>query len=818
MKLQDTTLFCATFLIMITTFFPTVHAQEDLGYQMPAKAIADLIDAPPTPDVRLSPNNKWMLILYQPGLPSIEEVAQAELRLAGLRINPETNGPSRSGTFNDLKITEVGTGEMRSVAGLPEPAHIENVLWSPDGEKVAFTHTRRDGIELWILDVATATARKLTDDPINDAMGRTPFVWFAGGQKLMYKAIVAGRGAPPQPSRVPAGPVIQSNDGEVAAVRTYQDLLRNKYDEDLFEYYTTAQLKVFDLKSNTSHPFGKPAMISGFSVSPDSRFVMISQIEKPFSYIVPYGRFPFTQTIYDAGGRMVRELARVPAAENIPKGFGATRLGGRSFGWRADHPAAVYWVEALDGGDPRSDVRFRERMFYVEAPFEGPPKRGIDLELRYGGVMWGTDGLAMVSEWWWPNRRQVTSRWKPADPEAGKTTLFDRSWEDRYDAPGVFERTLNAFGRSVLLTADDGQTLFLRGEGASPEGNRPFVDRFDLKTGKRTRLWRSEAPYYEVPISILSVEAGTVLTRRESNYEPPNYFIRHLKTGELRQITDFPNPFEALKSVKKEFIKYKRKDGVELTGTLYTPPGYDKEKDGPLPVLMWAYPREFKSKAAASQVSDSPYAFIRVGWWSPILWTMEGYAVFDDFGMPIVGEGDQEPNETFIEQLTAGAEAAVQTLVERGVADPERIAVGGHSYGAFMTANLMAHTDLFAAGIARSGAYNRTLTPFGFQSEERTFWEAPETYFKMSPFMHADKIKEPLLLIHGEADNNSGTFPMQSERFYAALKGHGGTVRLVMLPHESHGYRARESVMHVAWETGRWLDKYVKNKPPKKKP
>jgi dipeptidyl aminopeptidase/acylaminoacyl peptidase len=306
-----------------------------------------------------------------------------------------------------------------------------------------------------------------------------------------------------------------------------------------------------------------------------------------------------------------------------------------------------------------------------------------------------------------------------------------------------------------------------------------------------------------------------VLTRRESVQEPPNYFYHNLEKNRTVQLTGFPHPTPQLKGITKELIRYNRDDGLKLTARLYLPDGYTTA-DGPLPMVMWAYPREYKSADAAGQVTDSPYRFIRTSWSSPVVWLLRGYAVLDYPSMPIIGEGDEEPNDSFIEQLVAGAKAAIDEVVRRGVADPERIAIGGHSYGAFMTANLLAHSDLFRAGIARSGAYNRSLTPFGFQSEDRTFWEAPETYFAMSPFMHADKVDEPILLIHGEADNNSGTYPMQSERFYNALKGHGAICRLVMLPHESHGYRARESALHVLYETDRWLEKYVKNAGPRK--
>lgn len=785
-----------------------VFAQKPSGYQIPPQAIASLIDAAQTPGVSLSPDNRWMLLLDRPGLPSIEEVGQEELRLAGIRINPRTNGPSRTSYFSNLVICPVEDGAAtKTVQGLPESPKITNLSWSPDGATIAFLHTVPQGIELWAVDLASAKARRLTGPVVNAALPGS-FSWFSDSKTLIFKQVIPGRGQEPPRPAVPVGPVVQSNEGEAAPVRTYQDLLNDPYDEQLFEYYATAQLTLLQLATGKTTPIAT-GIFKGFSPSPDGNYVLVSQVKRPFSYIVPYSRFPESVTVYSRQGKPLRQIADLPAAENIPKGFNAVPEGPRSFTWRSDKPASLYWVEAQDGGDPNRQAAVRDQQFFLEAPFSSQPKEGISFHLRYGGVTWGDGRLAIAYESWWQTRQSVTRRWQPDDLAAAPTLLFDRSSEDRYSDPGQFETTLNKYGRSVLMTADGGKSLFLIGQGASPEGNRPFVDKFDIATKATTRLWRSEAPYYETPVSIVDEDKGLVLTRREANYEPPNYFLRNLNNGKLAQLTTFPNPFAALAGVKKELVKFKRADGLEMTGTLYLPAGYDKERDGRLPVLMWAYPREYKNADAAGQVSGSPYEFIRTGWSSPILWVTQGFAVFDNVAMPVVGA---EPNETFVEQLRANTEAAINTMVDMGIGDRQRIGVGGHSYGAFMTANLLAHTDLFAAGIARSGAYNRTLTPFGFQSEERTYWEAPETYYKMSPFNYADKIKEPLLLIHGEADNNSGTFPMQSERMYAALKGHGATVRLVMLPHESHGYQARESIMHTAWEMDQWLEKYVKNR------
>lgn len=798
---------------IFVTFFITMNFGygQSIKYQSPPDVINDLIDVDPTPGVSLSPDRKTMLMLQPASLPGIQEVSQKELRIGGLRINPQTNGGSRGRYYVKLTLKDLTTNETREVSGLPDHTHIENLSWSPKSNRVVFTRTSSKGLQLWMLDVEAGEANQLTEGNINDAISGIPYVWHPDGNRIVATFISEDRGDAPRLPDKPAGPVVQENESGAAPVRTYQDLLSSPHDEALFEYYTTGELALVDLGTGASHPLNIQGIISDLDLSPDGKYLLIERIQKPYSYIVPYYRFAHQVDLYDLDGQLVKNVAKLPAAEKIPKGFNAVAEGPRNFSWRADAPATLYWVEAQDGGDPNKEAEVRDQLFLWQAPFQGKPLPSITFSLRYRGITWGDGTSAIASESWWSTRQQKISHWAPDENSQAKTILFDRSYEDRYTDPGSFATTRNEVGRSVLLMNGDGH-LYLTGLGASEEGNRPFVDRYDPAAKTSERLWRSEAPFYEIPVTIIDQDNGTILTRRESKDAPPNFFFRNLKNGALTQITHFTNPYESLKNVKKELIHYQRADGIELTGTLYTPPGYDASRDGRLPVLMWAYPREYKSKDAASQVRNSPYEFLRIYYGSPIFWALRGYAVFDNFAMPIIGEGDTEPNQTFVPQLVQGAQAAINKIVELGVADPKRIGVGGHSYGAFMTANLLAHCDLFAAGIARSGAYNRTLTPFGFQSEQRTYWEAPDVYNTMSPFMHANKIREPLLMLHGEADNNSGTYPMQSERFYAALKGHGATVRLVMLPHESHGYRAKESILHMLWEMDQWLEKYVKNR------
>ncbi len=783
-------------------------------YKQPPKPVADLIDARPTPTVILSPTKEWMVIGERRPLPPIAELAQPELRLAGLRINPRTNGPSRESYFTNLTLLRMDGGLERAVEGLPAKSRIGSVRWSPDGKKVAFSLTIETGIELWLFDAEKPVARRVTSRLLNGASG-SPFQWASDSNTLITRLLVE-RGDPPQSPTVPFGPTVQESTGRKAPSRTYQDLLQNAQDEANFDYYTTSQPAIVTLGGEI-HPLGPAGIVARAEPSPDGRFVLLETVHRPYSYLVPMSRFPRRIEVFDRAGKIVRQVADLPLAEEIPIAMDAVRTGPRAVQWRDDSPATLAWFEAQDGGDPKREAAVRDRTFVLAAPFEGEAAGSWTTELRAEGLMWGSDQLALLTEWRWKDRKTRTWIINPSQPAAAATLLFDRSFEDRYSDPGspMFRDTSQ--GTSVLLTDVAGR-LFLVSEGASAEGDRPFLDRMDLKTRQAERLWRSEAPYYEYPTELLDVEKQILLTRRESVSEPPNYFVRRLSAaGDADLITRFPHPAPQMKDVYKEQIRYERGDGVKLTGTLYLPPG-KKPQDGPFPMLMWAYPQEFKSADAAGQVTDSPYRFVYTSPGSPLLWLVHGYAVFDDPSLPIVGEGDAEPNDTYVKQLVAGAQAAVDEVVRRGVADRNRIGVGGHSYGAFMTANLLAHCDLFRAGIARSGAYNRTLTPFGFQSEERTFWQSPECYITMSPFTHADKINEPILLIHGEADNNPGTFTIQSERFYHALKGQGATARLVLLPHESHGYQARESLLHMAWEMTQWLDTYVRDAKPLETP
>ncbi|MGK5038096.1 prolyl oligopeptidase family serine peptidase [Janthinobacterium sp. LB3P118] len=802
---------------------------QDGGYQMPPAPLQAIVDAPRAPTLSLSPKRNLAAVLPTPSLPSISEVAQPELKLAGLRINPRTYAASRFSFHTGLGLLDIDTQKEIKVSGLPASPRIADLAWSPDQRYLAFTHiafadpargVKESGVELWLLDVQTKAARKLANQSLSAVYGRG-FSWMPDSKTLLVQLKPAKLGAAPVASGIPAGPSIQDSvpGGGVKQLRTYPDLLKNEQDAQLFEHYITVQLALLDV-AGKQRLVGQPGQFSRVSASPDGKHLLTTSIVRPYSYIVPAHDFGHKIDVRDLNGKVVHAVAALPLEEGLPPGNDAVSAGVRSVSWRVDAPATLVWAEAQDGGDPAKAVEIRDIVYTQASPFTNKPAVLARLASRYAGVAWGRGDLALLSEAWYKTRAVKQWRIQPDQPSAVAGTpgdlVYAGSFEDRYNDPGQPVMRADAAGLPRLLIAADGSIL-LDGQGASKEGDRPFIDRLNLATKQKERLFQSAAPYYENVVAVLDEDGSRLLSTRESPTEQPNFFVRNLKqqgAAQLTALTHFPHPLPQLKDVQKELIRYKRADGVDLTATLMLPPNYDVRRDGPLPTLMWAYPQEFKTASAASQTKGSPYKFNAVSYWGPAAFLSMGYAVLDNPSFPIVGNGEQEPNDTYLPQLVADAEAAVDEVVRRGVSDRNRIAIGGHSYGAFMTGNLLAHTRLFRAGIARSGAYNRTLTPFGFQSEERSFWQAPAVYQAMSPFNYADKIKDALLMIHGEQDNNSGTFPIQSERMFQAVKGLGGTARLVMLPNESHAYRARESIMQMLYESNNWLEKYVKNAPP----
>lgn len=800
-----------TLIALLLLILIKAYSQENMSYQKPSKEILDLVDVPLAPRVLTDEKYETLVLRYRNSYKSIEELSQEELRLAGLRIDPKTNIGSRVTYYNNLKIKRISkiNGELIQVEGLPTAPKLTNFKWSPDQKKIAFTNTTASGVELWVLDIESARALKLSEPIINANLGDV-INWFNDSQSVLIKIVSSKKqNLVDAGIAVPTGPTVSVSDGKKAQNRTYQDLLKNKNDEHNFEQLALSELVKISLDGDKTK-WLESAMYSGITFSPDGNYVMVSEIQKPFSYLVPYYRFPSKVTIYSQDAKRVEVVNEVPLIEDLPKGFMAVREGRRSIKWRNDKPSSLVFVEALDEGDPENDVEYRDEVFQLEKPFNGEPKSLIKTKDRFYTIYWATNEIAIAADYWWNNRNTRNYLFNPSDASKKPKTIVNRNYQDRYNDPGSYVTKRNKYGKNVL--ALEGKNVFLLGDGYTKEGQFPFLDKFSLESEKKDRLYQSEYTDKLENIYDYVAEKNLLLVGIESKSEYPNFYFRELKKDNLIRITNFENPFKSIMDVEKEVITYKREDGLELSGTLYLPLGYNKEKKEKLPMILWAYPVEYKDKSSAGQNTQNPNSFTYPYYGSMIYWVTKGYVVLDDAAFPIVGEGEEEPNDSFRKQLVANAKAAIDAVDELGYIDRNRVACGGHSYGAFMVANLLSHSELFAAGIARSGAYNRTLTPFGFQSEERNYWEAPEVYNNMSPFMHADKMKTPLLLIHGEADNNSGTYPMQSERYFNALKGLGGPVRLVMLPKESHGYRAKESILHLLWEQDQWLEKYVKQK------
>ncbi len=787
------------------------YSQKNLNYQQPRKELLDLVNVDRAPSVLKDDKNDYMVFVYRPEYKSIDELSQKEMRLGGLRVNPYLNIGSRTTYYNKVKILRLKKGDKHpiEVKGLPENPKLSNFIYSPDQSKIAMINTSSDRLELWVLDIKKALAVKIDTPSLNATLGSV-INWFSDNKNLLIKIrpeksnIIID-----QEKSIPIGPTITENKGEKAQNRTYQDLLKNITDENNFEQLSRSKLIKVSLKGKISKWLDEK-MYRSISFSPDGKYVLVNIIKKPFSYIVTYSRFPNETIVYNLNGKVIKKISESPLLEVLPKGFMSTKKGKRSISWRSDLPCSLKYIEALDEGDPSVKVDFRDKLMHWDAPFNEKPKLLLKTINRINSINWGNENIAIVRDIWWNNRNTKTYLFNPSNSKIKPKIITDRNYQDVYSNPGSFITKRNSLNRNVLLIKDN--HLYRIADGFSKEGQFPYVEKLNIKNLSTIKVYKSNYKNKLENIIDFDYEKNQLFVRIESKQDFPNYYFRKLTNeNDLNQLTFFKNPFESLKKVSKETITYKREDGLDLSGILYLPPGYNKNKPERKPMILWAYPREYKDKNSASQKTNNPNRFIYPSWASPIYWVTQGYVLLDRASFPIIGEKDVEPNDSFRKQLVSNAKAAIDELDKRGYIDPTKVAVGGHSYGAFMVANLLSHSNLFSAGIARSGAYNRTLTPFGFQSEERTYWEAPEIYYNMSPFMHANKMKTPLLLIHGEADNNSGTYPMQSKRYFNALKGLGATVRLVMFPKESHGYRAKETILHLLWEQDQWLEKYLKN-------
>ncbi|MGO9111142.1 MAG: prolyl oligopeptidase family serine peptidase [Thermoguttaceae bacterium] len=812
------------FLLALALILPAAFGQA--RYQKPPKEILDVLNAPPPPAAFLSPTHDTIVFAKPLRYPPISDLAAPMLRLAGIRIDPRTNAErSYPEYFLGLTLKKLPGGAETPIA-LPAQVRIGYPRWNANGTMFAFTNETTDRVELWVADVPTGKARPLSELRINPLLGDS-VEWMPDQKTLLVKLLPGERGAPPERPFFPPGPKTQESAGARVASSTYEarDVLKSPYDADLFDYYATSQLALVDAVSRKVTRIGKPAILGHVDAAPGGRYLLVERIHRPYSYLCAYERFPKDIEVWTTGGELVETLASLPLTDQVP--INGVPTGPRDHVWRCTEPATLVWAEALDGGDPKTKAPHRDRVLLK--PVEGTTTELCKTEQRFTGLRSiETGGLVLVSEFDRDRLRRRTFIMDADDPAKPARLLWDMSANEKYRHPGYPIYRVLPTGSSAVMRHND--CIYLVGMGASSEGDRPFIDQLNLNTLKTQRLFRSDRSSYEFYVDGFDPVKGTFITRRESPADPPNFFIRTLAKRPLREVpegeaswtstsqalTQFPDPAPQLRGITKRLITYARADGVPLSSTLYLPPGY--RPGTRLPTVVYAYPLDYAEKEVAGQIAGSSQRFTTIGGASELFFLLEGYAVLDNAAMPVVGP-PETAYDTFVEQIVANAKAAIDKAVELGVTDPRRVGVMGHSHGALMTANLLAHSNLFRAGIARSGAYNHTLRPFGFQNEHRTFWQARDVYLKLSPVLQADKINKPLLLIHGELDQNPGTVPLQSEKLFEAVRGIGGTVRLVVLPYESHGYVAQESTEHVLYEMLSWFDRYVKSAlPPTNQP
>jgi dipeptidyl aminopeptidase/acylaminoacyl peptidase len=788
-----------------------------------------VLRAPTPPRPYVDPTGATILLVSWVQYPPMTRVAEPFLRLAGVRVEPKTRrkhdtqgGYGISPCARDFTLVDTQRGSEVHVA-LPPGGCVDAPSWSADGKRFAFRNTSPDAVELWTADAKSGEAHRVGDVRLNPMLGSGTMQWMPDQKTMLVKLVPDNAGPAPTAPVVLDGPSIQETNGQKGESSTYEarDTLTGKHDEDLFDYYASSQLALVDMDAGKSTRIGAPGILYDVDVAPDGEHVLVHTIRKPYSYVTTFDRFPRVVEVWDRTGKPAHTVASLPLADRVP--VHGVPTGPRDFEWRATEPATLTWAEALDGGDWKAKVPARDKVLMQKAPFTTPPVEVMRTEQRFSGISWGEEpALALLREVD-ENRHWTRTFTLNVDAPATKPrVLFSLSTDEHYKHPG--NPVLRRLPSGAWVVRQSGSAIYLSGDGSSPEGDRPFLDRLDLATQKTDRLFRSEKTAYDWFLAFTTDKASsTFMTWRQSPTDPPNAFVRTLGAAQPsaapgeptfasapRPLTHLPDPTPAVRAIKKRLVTYKRKDGVDLSFTLYTPPNY--QEGTRIPAILYAYPLDYADASKAGQVTGSEQTFTRLDQYRLLL--LAGYAIIDRAAFPIVGD-PKKAYDHYLEQLVADATAAVEKAVALGVVDPERVGVTGHSHGALMTVNLLAHSELFRAGVATSGSYNKTLTPFGFQNERRSVWEAQKVYLEASPFFFADKLKLPLLLMHGADDANPGTTPLQATKLYEAVRGNGGTTRLVMLPHEPHWYTAMESNEQLAFEMIRWFDTYVKNAPPR---
>lgn len=777
----------------------------NLGYKKPKSDIWNIVKAPRAPFIIINEQKTRMLKVYYNSMPSIKYISRPIVKLGGKRFNPKNRSRNRSYFYTKIVVQDLKSNGEKEINFGNNPI-LNYPYWSPNGDKLAVTIEKNNCTELWFVDANTARPVKIKNICMNTILG-SGIQWLDNNRIIVRARTKQKKIA--FDNNTPQGPRVEESTKKKSQNRTYKDLLKNENDSKMFNYYLDSQLKVVNLKNGSVKNIGKHGIFTRYSISPNKKLLIVDRIKRPFSYVVPYYYFAKNIELWNLKGKVVNTFAKLPVFDSIP--IRGVPTGPRDIEWVPNKPATLFYSKALDKGDHKVKAKFRDQLVLAKISKNNKIKEKVFFKTknRFSGITWLNDGSgdALVYDYD-RDKKWVKGLIVNTDKENKSKVLWDYSINDSYNKPGKNVLETNEIGQEMLAVDKIGPNryIYTYGKGATSNGDYPYLKRWNLSDSSSKELFRAKKGSYERFIGFADENHNKIVTKYETKIDFPNYYVTDILNNVKKKLTNEKNPSEVFGKIKKEIIKYSRADGVKLSGILYYPINYKKGKR--YPTVIKAYPRQYNSAKMAGQVRGSSNKYSMPYRSSHLYFVLRGYAVLDKAQMPVVG-GPETMNDTFVEQLVDSSKATIDALVKKGITDKKRVGVIGHSYGAFMVANLLTHTDLYKAGIARSGAYNRSLTPFGFQNEVRTFWEAKNTYLKVSPFMNANKIKHPILLIHGAIDNNSGTHTIQSERYFSAIKGNGGTARMVLLPNEGHSYAALESVGHVLWEMFRWFDLYL---------